>query len=234
MAGAGKKTFTAGETLTASDVNTYLMEQSVMYFGGTAARASAVPTPTTGMVSYVGDTGSETPASTIPQIEAYTGAAWQNMGGQTLLFTNTFALTSSLTIENIFTTAFANYKIVLDVTGATGSASTLFQLRTAAGVTASSAYASSLVFWNGTIATGATRATSSFTSFATSAGDFVDATLFAPVGTGYTKWFAASAQNGLVGIDGGFLNQAVSFTGLVLSTPGAIAGTIRIYGLRNS
>ena len=35
MAGAGKKTFTAGEVLTASDVNTYLMEQSVMYFGGT-------------------------------------------------------------------------------------------------------------------------------------------------------------------------------------------------------
>ena len=54
MAGAGKKTFTAGEILTASDTNTYLMEQTVMYFAGTAARASAIPTPSTGMTTYIG------------------------------------------------------------------------------------------------------------------------------------------------------------------------------------
>jgi hypothetical protein len=67
MAGAGKKTFTAGETLTASDVNTYLMEQSVMNFGGTAARSSAIPTPSQGMVTYLDDTDA---------IEAYDGTNW--------------------------------------------------------------------------------------------------------------------------------------------------------------
>jgi len=54
MAGAGKKTWTAGDVLTASDVNTYLMDQMVMNFAGTAARASAIPSPTEGMVAHVG------------------------------------------------------------------------------------------------------------------------------------------------------------------------------------
>lgn len=52
MAGLGKKSFTAGEVLTASDVNGYLMDQMVMVFGGTAARASAIPSPSEGMLTY--------------------------------------------------------------------------------------------------------------------------------------------------------------------------------------
>jgi hypothetical protein len=67
MAGAGKKTFTAGETLTASDVNSYLMEQSVMVFGGTAARSSAIPTPTEGMFAVTTDND---------KLDYYNGSAW--------------------------------------------------------------------------------------------------------------------------------------------------------------
>lgn len=67
MAGAGKKTFTAGETLTASDVNTYLMEQSVMVFGGTAARSSAIPTPSEGMFAVTTDND---------ELDYYDGSAW--------------------------------------------------------------------------------------------------------------------------------------------------------------
>jgi len=67
MAGAGKKTFTAGEVLTASDVNTYLMEQSVMVFGGTAARSSAIPTPTEGMFAVTTDND---------ELGYYNGSAW--------------------------------------------------------------------------------------------------------------------------------------------------------------
>jgi hypothetical protein len=67
MAGAGKKTFTAGETLTASDVNNYLMDQSVMVFGGTAARSSAVPTPSEGMIAVTTDND---------ELDYYDGSAW--------------------------------------------------------------------------------------------------------------------------------------------------------------
>ena len=64
---AGKKTFVAGEVLTAQDVNDYLMDQSVMTFASDAARSSAIPTPSEGMISYQTDTDA---------IEAYDGTNW--------------------------------------------------------------------------------------------------------------------------------------------------------------
>ena len=51
-----KKTFTAGEVLAAADVNTFLMDQSVMTFADSAARGSAIGTATEGMVTYLEDT----------------------------------------------------------------------------------------------------------------------------------------------------------------------------------
>ena len=53
--GSGFKTFTAGAVLTASDVNNYLMEQSVMVFATTAARDSALPSGVVeaGMLCYI-------------------------------------------------------------------------------------------------------------------------------------------------------------------------------------
>jgi hypothetical protein len=51
-----RKVFTAGEVLTAADTNTFLADQVVMTFAGTAARGSAIPTPTEGMVTYLADT----------------------------------------------------------------------------------------------------------------------------------------------------------------------------------
>ena len=56
MAGAGLKTFTAGAVLTATDVNTYLMQQAVQVYATSAARSSAVPVPSEGMVTYLQDT----------------------------------------------------------------------------------------------------------------------------------------------------------------------------------
>jgi hypothetical protein len=51
-----RKVFTAGEVLAAADVNTFLMDQAVMTFAGTAARGSALASPTEGMVTYLADT----------------------------------------------------------------------------------------------------------------------------------------------------------------------------------
>jgi hypothetical protein len=50
-----RKVFTAGEVLSASDVNNFLMNQTVMTFAGTAARGSAISTPTEGMLTYLAD-----------------------------------------------------------------------------------------------------------------------------------------------------------------------------------
>jgi hypothetical protein len=66
MAGLGRKQWSPGDTLTASDVNGYLMDQMIMVFAGTAQRGSAIPSPSAGMVSY----------STATGLVVYDGTAW--------------------------------------------------------------------------------------------------------------------------------------------------------------
>jgi hypothetical protein len=87
---AGKKTFVAGEVLLAQDVNDYLMDQSVMNFATSAARSSAIPTPTEGMVSYLAD---------IDNLQLYNGTSWLGVSGILQVLstakTNTFTTTSA-------------------------------------------------------------------------------------------------------------------------------------------
>jgi hypothetical protein len=55
VAGLGRKVFTAGEVLEASEVNGYLMDQAVMVFADSAARTAAIASPSEGMVTYLQD-----------------------------------------------------------------------------------------------------------------------------------------------------------------------------------
>jgi len=66
---AGRKVFTSGEILTAADVNSFLMDQSVMVFADSSARSSAIPSPSEGMISYLQDTDA---------VEKYT-TAWESV-----------------------------------------------------------------------------------------------------------------------------------------------------------
>ena len=73
MAGAGYKLFTTGDVLTAADVNTYFMQQTVMSFASAAARTTALSgVLAEGMVSYLQDTNS---------LEVYDGSAWVGATG---------------------------------------------------------------------------------------------------------------------------------------------------------
>ena len=73
MAGAGYKLFATGDVLTAAQVNTYLMQQTVMVFASSAARTTALSgVLAEGMVSYLQDTNT---------LEVYDGAAWVGATG---------------------------------------------------------------------------------------------------------------------------------------------------------
>jgi len=56
LAGAGFKTFVNGNVLLASEVNTFMMEQQIMVFAGTAAREAAITSPSEGMFAFLKDT----------------------------------------------------------------------------------------------------------------------------------------------------------------------------------
>ena len=72
MAGAGYKLFNTGDVLTAAQVNTYLMQQSVMVFANSTARTTALSgVLAEGMLSYLVDTNA---------VEKYDGAAWSAIG----------------------------------------------------------------------------------------------------------------------------------------------------------
>jgi len=56
LAGAGFKVFQDGNVLTASDVNTFMMEQMIMVFASAAARDAAITSPSEGMFAFLKDT----------------------------------------------------------------------------------------------------------------------------------------------------------------------------------
>lgn len=71
MAGAGYKLFNTGDVLLASEVNTYLMQQTVMVFADATARTTALSgVLAEGMVSYLQDTN---------VVEIYNGSAWASL-----------------------------------------------------------------------------------------------------------------------------------------------------------
>jgi hypothetical protein len=81
MAGAGRRVFQPGEVLTASNVMSYLQDQAVQVYAGTAARGSAIGTAVSeGMVSYLADAN---------QLQFFESGSWR-----------TFAATSGLPVAN--------------------------------------------------------------------------------------------------------------------------------------
>jgi hypothetical protein len=118
--GSGYRTFTAGEVLTASNVQNYLQDQVVMTFGGSAARSSAIGTANfeEGMTSYLTDTD---------KLEVYNGTNWVSVAptstqGLTLINTTSFSAVSSFSLPaNTFTSTYDNYQLKVVFTPSTGN-----------------------------------------------------------------------------------------------------------------
>jgi hypothetical protein len=62
------KTFSDGETLTARDVNTFMMSQQVMVFDNAADRNEAIVDPIHGMFAYLRD---------VNRISFFNGSVWR-------------------------------------------------------------------------------------------------------------------------------------------------------------
>lgn len=81
----------------------------VLPFADAAARTTALPTPTDGQYSYLQDTNST---------EYYNGTAWVAAGvapGLVHLNTTTFSAVSSVSINNVFSSTYDNYAVVMNI-----------------------------------------------------------------------------------------------------------------------
>ena len=208
------------------------MDQSVMVFGGSAARSSAIGTANfeEGMVSYLTDTD---------KVEAYNGTDWVSVApttsqGLTLINTTSFSAVSSQRI-NPFSATYQNYRIVYS---ATQSASTPLKLRLASGASVISTSTYRRGGWF--ISSGASTASFFGSNAETSvivqqnSGAFtID--IFSPFEAAVThmKYDTAVIDGaGYARISGlGHNTNATSYDGIEFSPDsGTITGTVRVYG----
>ena len=119
--GSGWKNFTSA-SLTADDVNGYLMSQSVMVFDSSVTRSAILVAPTEGMLTYLKDTN---------LLQYYTGSAYANVGGGggVTSFTSSSGLsvntgaTGAVSVTNTGVTAFTSSSGLSTNTSATGAVS---------------------------------------------------------------------------------------------------------------
>ena len=98
MAGAGYRLYTAGQVLTAAQVNTYLMEQSVMVFATSAARDAALTSiKSEGNVTYQLDNN---------DLDIYNGSSFSTLvaptSGALTSWTPTVTQSGSVTVTNTY------------------------------------------------------------------------------------------------------------------------------------
>ena len=131
------KVFSNGSVLNASDLNDYLMNQSVMVFSSSTARASAIATPIEGMLTYLEDTNA---------YEYWDGSAWVAFGGGggggdfTLVARTSFSAVAGQNFDNVFTSDYAVYRVVVENIFSSTAGDTLeFQTRVG-GVTRTNSY----------------------------------------------------------------------------------------------
>jgi hypothetical protein len=124
MAGAGYRTWTAGEVVTASNVQSYLQDQTVGVYAGTAARSSAILSPSEGQVSYRTDDD---------VVEVYNGTGWvpvapADTAGLVHINTTSFSAVASQSINDVFSATYDNYRIIMNQVG-TGVGQLRFRYR---------------------------------------------------------------------------------------------------------
>jgi hypothetical protein len=235
--GSGYKQFTAGAVLTASEVNNYLMEQSVMTFAGSAARGSAIGTANyeEGMTSYLQDTD---------KLEVYNGTNWVSVAptstqGLTLINTTSFSGVTSQSFNNVFNATYDNYRIMFNniINVSTGGVISI-RMRASGTDNTSNNYMRQYASFNNTTISGA-RATNQtswqevcYTNTNNDKNAWID--IYSPFNTQYTNALQMGNDNGSSFIL--FINQAyglnvnTSYDGFTVINSQSMTGSVSVYG----
>jgi len=216
--------------LAAADVNEFLMDQAVQSFAGTAARGSAIATPVTGMTTYLED---------IKDLRIYDGSEYRSPFGLTMLLNETFTSAAGVSVNNVFSSEYQNYRVMLDVSNFSSNPEVQYRLR-ASGVdlgSGSTDYHFSNVL-NITSATFSRNAGTGIASLMPSSGapSFSGSfDIYNPFATAITRTLGNGIQpNGASTLHGGGYNQTTSADGISISvSTGTFTGNFRIYGYRD-
>jgi hypothetical protein len=229
-----RKVFDGFSILDAEDVNTYLMDQAVMSFAGTAARGSAIPAPTDGMVTWLQDSDT---------FAIYNGSSWADpTPKETLVFlgTQAFSAVTSSSLNSVFSATYTSYKIIFNVTSGTGGDLVRIRVRASGTDLTTNTYETGEYFvgTNNNIAAGSTN--SSLTSFIplgsinAGSGFAGEINISDPFTATNTRVNSCGAGGSLAFTAGAVLNTT-SYDGFtLLSSANNMTGTMTVYGIRES
>lgn len=202
----------------------------VLPFADSTARGTAIPSPTEGQYTYLQDTNAT---------EYWDGSAWVAAGvapGLVNINTTTFSAVSSVSLNDVFTSDYDYYRIILSGVS-TSSSDTNLRLR-ASGTDATGGSDYSYQILNGT--SSSLSAGSSVTSLWNVGVDSnnrfnLAMDIFDPFLSVKTSFSSMSARGGQrIHISGGYHNLTTSYDGFTLSdNAGTMTGTIRVYGYSN-
>ena len=224
------KVFTNGSVLNASEINENLMTQSVATFSNAAARTAAITSPVEGQMTYLED---------VNHYDHWNGSAWVSPFGLTLLSDTTFTAQSSVSISNVFSSEFDNYKVLLTANLTTGTQSFIMRYRTAGGDDSSSNYTYQILDASATALSGSrivNGASHGIGTLAAGSPSATDITIYSPnraERTLYQSNQIGSISNAYIRFDSGTHTQTTQFTGFtILPASSTITGRVQVYGIR--
>jgi hypothetical protein len=227
--------YQAADVLTAANLN--ITNSGIPVFSGTATRDAAFggageKTLAEGQFAFLEDSNST---------QFYDGAAWKAVSsgqGLTVVQAETaFTSAATITVDNIFTSSYTNYKIMMTYTSSTGANQTM-QLRVGGVTATASDYHSQNLQANGTSLTGA-RATGASFVIGAANGAFNSSTSiellspFVATGTNISAAtiYSAGAYSTPIWVDHrGSHSVATAYDGFILTMAGTCTGSYTIYG----
>ena len=228
------KVFTNGSVLPASDVNTYLMDQSVMVFSSSATRAAALTAPVEGMLTWLQD---------VNRYENYNGTAWVALGSPGLELVKAQSIgtaVSSFTVTDAFSADYENYRVVISGGSPSASLTTVLKM----GATATGYYGGSTRVTTASVGSseGQSNTTSYEVGVAATGTNSPSMTIdiLGPFTATKTVFFATSVNSiasaaGGARWNNGWLNNTTSYTDFTIAYTGTITGgTAYVYGYRSA
>jgi hypothetical protein len=224
------KVFTNGSTLQASELNENLMQQATAVFSNAAARTAAITSPVEGQLTYLED---------VNLYHHWNGSAWVSPFGLTLLANTTFTAQSSVSINDVFSSEFDNYKVLITTDLTTGTQSFLLRYRVAGADNTTGNYTYQILDASATAVSG-TRVVNGQShgigTIASGSPSAVDITIYNPnraERTLYQSDAMGSLSNAYIRKDSGTFTATTQFTGFTIFVGGStITGRIQVYGIR--
>lgn len=159
--------------------------------------------------------------------------------GLTLITSSAFSGATSVAVDNVFSSTYANYLIeIVTTSGSGGAAEIQLRFRTSGSANSNASYNNAGSAYSYAAATENSATASGTYAFVmrTNGGQWCGRlNVFNPQAAQLTWWLGQFADSAQTGYRGGYFNATTSFDGFQLVNSGAtdVAGTIRVYGMGN-